>query len=68
VNAWANLNNGKDIASFRNSALKLALNKEEEKWVLKRLHEPTIQLREGMAIDGDSFLKDLQSDLVSLFR
>lgn len=68
VNAWMALDTGKDVSSFRESALRLALNENERKWVMKKLHEPTLQLRKGMQLDRDSFLKDLQSDLVALFR
>ena len=68
VNAWTSLNTGKDISIFRKNALNLALNENEKMWIVKRLHEPTIQLRQGKAIDQDLFVKDLQTDLVALFR
>ncbi|GKY98209.1 hypothetical protein MPSEU_000778600 [Mayamaea pseudoterrestris] len=54
------------IVQLRRQADNLALNADESAFIQKRLHEPTMRLREGSSLQIDSVLAELQSDLKRL--
>ena len=54
------IKSGASISALRESALELASNNDEQKWIQKQLHGPTLQLRKGQPVDTKTFLDDLQ--------
>jgi hypothetical protein len=55
------MDNAQVIAHFREKAM--ALGPDDARYIQKRLHEPTVKLRKGGAVDEAAFLKELSNDL-----